>query len=295
MVSQKDLLEKWSSRIKAEKLDETVSTVKKALADYKRFPPVVRVAYYLQGSHHNLTNTQYSSPVDIVIELTSVTGSSKDKKDPFSDRTFTFKSFRENIVEALQNAFGEGSVQDGNNSIHVIASPNRLAVNVLVCFKYKLFIRHGRDEVEKEGVAFYQKRGGKLMINFPKQHHDYESIKEKGSQGNFLANVRVFKNIRNRLVEMGYMDVSRVPSYFLESFICNAPSGMFTKDYASTISNLLTFWDKNSWNNYITIDGFRSLWGEAPQSWNEEDAKYFLHAIRRSAKDPLFWQAATDD
>ncbi|MEQ8532179.1 MAG: hypothetical protein RIB86_10015 [Imperialibacter sp.] len=294
MASQKDLLEKWSSRIKAEKLDETIAVVKNALAGYKRFPKSVRVAYYLHGSHLNGTNTQYNTPVDVAIELTSITGSSKSNEDPFAGKDLTYKSFRENILESMQNAFGEGSVQDGDNVIHIIGSPNRLPVNVLVCFKYKLFIKHGRDEVEKLGVAFYTKKGKELIINFPKQHNAYEAVKESGSQGQFLATVRVFKNIRDRLVQMGHMDENRTPSYFLESFICNAPTGMFTKDYISSIANLLDFWKKNAWRNYITIDGFRSLWGDPPQSWNVEDAKFFLEAIRKVGKDPAFWQSGTD-
>jgi hypothetical protein len=69
---------------------------------------------------------------------------------------------------------------------------------------------------------------------------------------------------------------------------------MFTKDYISSIANLLDFWKKNAWRNYITIDGFRSLWGDSPQSWNVEDAKFFLEAIRKVGKDPAFWQAGTD-
>lgn len=295
MASQKDRLEKWSSRIKAEKVEETVAVVKKALSSFKGFPPQVRVAYYMQGSHYNATNVQYNTPIDVVIELTSVTGSSKVSKDPFEGKEFTFKSFRQNILQSMENAFGEGSVMDGNNAIHIIGSPSRLAVNVLVCFKYKLYQRHGRDEVERVGVAFYPRLEKALVINFPKQHHSYELVKNNGSQGHFLPTVRLFKNIRNRLVEMGHMDVRRAPSYFVESLICNAPSGMFTADHAATVSSLLDFWSKNAWTNYITIDGFRSLWGEAPQSWNMEDAKFFLESIRKVGADPAFWEAASDD
>lgn len=294
MVSQKDLLDKWSRKIKSDKLDETVAAVKNALAAYKKFPPAVKVAYYPHGSHHNLTNVQFSTPVDLIVEVTSVTGSNKDKKDPFEKKMFSYQSFRGDIIRAMQNAFGDSAVSEGNNSIHIAGTPSRQAANVLVCFKYKLFIRHGRDEVEREGVAFYTKDEKRLIINFPKQHHTYEAVKDKGSQGQFLPTVRVFKNIRNRLVTGGYLDGARVPSYFLESFISNAPSGMFTADYANSIATLLDFWKKNAWRNYLAIDGFRSLWGEAPQSWNEQDARYFLDTLRKVGKDATFWQAAEE-
>lgn len=291
MGSQKDLLTKWSTKINAGKLEDTISAVKAAIGSYKKFPPSVKVVLYLHGSHHNSTNTEYGTPVDIIIEITSVVGSNKQKADPFEEKGFTYQSFRGQVLECLQSAFGEGAVNDGQVSIHLLASVNRLPANVLVCFRYKYFQTHGRDEVEKLGVAFYLKKSSQLIINFPKQHHTYEAVKDKGSQGQFIPMVRVFKHLRKRLIERGEIGAEMVPStYFVESFISNAPSGMFTNDYAATIGNLLDFWQKNDWRNYLTIDGFRNIWGEYPQSWNEEHARRFLNAIKKAGQKADFWQ-----
>lgn len=277
-------MEKWSHRINAERIEDTIGAVKKALANYKSFPPTVKVAFYLHGSHRLGTNIEYNEPVDLIVEITSVAGSSKENANPFHGQRYSYFSFKSDVVQSLENAFGDSAVKEGDRCIHVTGSPNRLPANVLVCFKYKLVIRHGRDETERIGVAFYPRMSKKLVMNFPKQHHTNETVKDKGSQGYFIPTVRVFKNIRKHLIEKGELDASRVPSYFLESFISNAPSGMFTANYVQSIENLMDFWAKNAWRNYLTIDGFRSLWGDYPQYWNVDDAQYFLSVLKKNWK-----------
>lgn len=292
MVAQKDLLEKWSHRINADRIEDTLAVVKKAIGAYKGFPPTVKVAFYLHGSHRHTTNIEYNTPLDVAVEITSVVGSSKDGSNPFHGKRYSYFSFKSDVVQCLENAFGAESVEEGNNTIHLLGSVNRLPVNVLVCFKYKLILRHGRDETERVGIAFYPKMSKKLVVNFPKQHQANEAIKDKGAQGHFISTVRVFKNIRKYLIEKGELDTKRVPAYFLESFISNAPSGMFTQNYVESIDNLLDFWSKNAWRNYLAIDGFRTLWGEYPQNWNIEDARYFLDILRKNWKQQAVPAAA---
>lgn len=295
MLAQKDLLDKWSQRINTDKIEETLGLVKKAMADYRNFPPTVKVAFYLHGSQKHGTNIEYNTPLDVIIEINSVTASSNEGSDPFLNKKYSFDSFKSDVIQSFQQAFGKEAVSEGVSSIHLLGSANRQAVNVLVCFKYKLVIVHGRDETEKMGVAFYHKKSRDLIVNFPKQHLSNETIKDKGAQGNFVPMVRIFKNMQKHLAEKGELDAARVPAYFLESFISNAPSGMFTDNYLESVEALLDFWAKNDWSNYLAIDGFRSLWGDYPQSWNVEDATYFFEVLKKNWRKGEAWQFAAMD
>jgi hypothetical protein len=49
--------------------------------------------------------------------------------------------------------------------------------------------------------------------------------------GNFKSMVRVFKNMRNTMIEKGLLADGVAPSYFIEGMLTNAPNDKFTGDY----------------------------------------------------------------
>jgi hypothetical protein len=65
-----------------------------------------------------------------------------------------------------------------------------------------------------EGVAFYS--GGKRIENFPKQHSENITAKHQATKGNFKPMVRVFKNMRNSMIEKRLLADGVAPSYFIE-------------------------------------------------------------------------------
>ncbi len=79
-----------------------------------------------------------------------------------------------------------------------------------------------------EGVAFYS--GGKRIENFPKQHSENCTAKHKAT-GNFKHMVRIFKNMRNTMIEKKLLADGIAPSYFIEGMLSNVPNEKFNGSY----------------------------------------------------------------
>jgi hypothetical protein len=50
--------------------------------------------------------------------------------------------------------------------------------------------------------------------------------------GNFKHMVRIFKNMRNRMIENGFLAEGIAPSYFIEGMLWNVPKDKFAGTYA---------------------------------------------------------------
>src|SRR5205085_1260386 len=94
--------------------------------------------------------------------------------------------------------------------------------------RYISFDFTGNDNFH-EGVAFYS--GGTRIENFPKQHSENITAKHQATKGNFKPMVRVFKNMRNTMIENKLLADGVAPSYFIEGMLSNVPNDKFTGDY----------------------------------------------------------------
>ena len=78
-------------------------------------------------------------------------------------------------------------------------------------------------------AAFYA--NGQRIENFPKQHSEKCTAKHKATNNNFKRMVRVFKNMRNAMIEKSLLAEGVAPSYFLEGMLYNVPNEKFTGAY----------------------------------------------------------------
>jgi hypothetical protein len=80
-------------------------------------------------------------------------------------------------------------------------------------------------------VAFFS--GGNRIDNFPKHHSANLTSKHQATKNNFKPMVRVFKNMRNSMIEKGLLADGAAPSYFIEGMLWNVPNEKFTGDFGS--------------------------------------------------------------
>ena len=71
-----------------------------------------------------------------------------------------------------------------------------------------------------------------MIENFPKQHSANCTAKHQATNNNFKRMVRVFKNMRNTMIDKGYLAEGVAPSYFLEGMLYNVPNDKFAGDYS---------------------------------------------------------------
>jgi hypothetical protein len=106
----------------------------------------------------------------------------------------------------------------------------RRNADILVCQQLLRYTSYELGNIRfHEGVAFFS--GGNRIDNFPKQHSANLTSKHQATKGNFKPMVRVFKNMRNTMIEKGLLAEGVAPSYFIEGMLWNVPDDKFIGDY----------------------------------------------------------------
>jgi hypothetical protein len=231
-------LETWAQQGKTGQFTDTYKSIRDNLLDDSALYPVKDVEVFLQGSYGNHTNVWADSDADIVLkhngafyhDISEMTPKEQEHfKGVFSKNAeygYTkFKADAEAWITRLYNG-----VQVGRKAVFVPGENNRRNADILVCEQFRPYISYDFGVHNyHEGVAFYS--GGERIENFPKQHSENCTTKHQATNGNFKPMVRVFKNMRNRMIKKGLLSDGVAPSYFIEGMLSNVPNDKFTGDY----------------------------------------------------------------
>ncbi|MDZ5696117.1 hypothetical protein [Chelativorans sp. M5D2P16] len=147
------------------------------------------------------------------------------------------------VLAWLKEKFGAG-VKAGKKANFIPGNGNRRDSDVLVCVANKTFMSYPAtgEPAFVEGVCFWTSDGEKI-VNYPRQHLDNCTAKNGATASRFKPSIRLLKNMRNAMIEQGYINDGLAPSYFLEG--C---SPMFQRS---------TSWRAVSRRSRTTCTGFR--------------------------------------
>lgn len=231
-------LETWSKQGKTGQFTETYNSIRGNLLEASAPYPVKNVDVHLQGSYGNTTNVWADSDVDIVLCHTGafhydISKMSQAEQGAFKaafsgNATYGYTEFKrdaESFVTRLYNG-----VLTGKKALHLPGKDNRRNADLLICQQFRRYYsyqpgKHGCHY----GVAFYV--NGSRITNFPKQHADNCTAKHQATNQNFKRMIRVFKNMRNSMIEKGLLADRVAPSYFIEGMLYNVPNDKFTGSY----------------------------------------------------------------
>jgi hypothetical protein len=231
-------LDTWSQQGKTGQFTDTYNAIRGNLLDASAPYSVKNVDVYLQGSYGNNTNVWADSDVDIVLCHTGayyydISGMSETEQAAFNatssgNTTYGYTEFKrdaESFIKRLYNG-----VVTGKKAVHIPGNNNRRNADVLVCQTFRRYYSY-RNGVHgcHYGVAFYV--NGSRIENFPKQHADNCSAKHQATNQKFKRMVRVFKNMRNSMIDKGLLADKIAPSYFIEGMLYNVPNDKFTGSY----------------------------------------------------------------
>jgi hypothetical protein len=232
-------LETWAQQGKTGQFTDTYKSISGNLLNGGSAPyPVANVEVFLQGSYGNDTNVWADSDVDIVLKHTGafyhdISQLSKEQQaryenDRSSSVSYGYQNFRahaEGYIKKLYNG-----VNVGKKAVFVPGNNSRRNADILVCQQLRRYISYEPGNIKYyEGVAFFS--GDKRIDNFPKQHSARLTEKHQATKNNFKPMVRVFKNMRNSLIEKKSLAEGVAPSYFIEGLLSNVPNDKFAGDY----------------------------------------------------------------
>ena len=284
-------LDTWSHQGSVTQSKNTYATIKRALEDTSANYASRNFEVFLQGSYGNDTNVFAESDVDVVIRydgafFSDVRDLPADQQSAFSvcrqDGTYPYYTFKSHVEAALVKAFGS-SVKPGQKAFKIQADGSRRAADVVAAFEYRRFYQFNSwaDQRSEIGMAFYTS-SNTLIANYPKQHSNNCTTKHQSTGGNFKPLVRIFKNMRSKLVSDGSIGEGVAPSYFIEGLLYNVPDTQFSgTNFGQKVLSILTWlYQTTDRANFVCAnEQYHLLRDNDPVCWPIANAAQFIDAV----------------
>lgn len=250
-------------------------------------------AIYLQGSYKNSTNIRGDSDVDVVVQLRESFGydvstlnanerAAFDRE--YSSATYTLQQFRADVLMTLKSAFA-GRVENGNKAIWVRKRTGFVDADVIACQTHRFFGGTPTGTTvpfHMDGMQFFTQQDQRRIVNWPRHHYDKGVEKNAATDGYYKPTVRILKNLRNFLYDSGALPNTTAPSYFVESLIFNVPNSEFGPSHkGNVLSSLVWLYkehEQGRFHNFVSGNGFLSLFGPMPEQWDISLAYNFVTA-----------------
>lgn len=243
---------------------------------------------FLQGSYKNNTNVYGDSDVDVIIRLNSIFYTDLDQlpdedKDIYntsrSSADYSLEDFKGHVISWLVKNYGD-NVDPGTKAIFINGDGNRRDADVLPCATLRRYYRFKgwNDQRYAEGICFFLPDGTRIE-NFPIQHSENCTAKHQNTKQWFKHTVRIYKNLRNSMINKNMIDSSLAPSYFLEGLLYNVPIEQFGG------SEVVNFYDTLNWlveadrRKFLCAnEKFYLFSSSSPVTWRTEKCATFLKA-----------------
>lgn len=274
-------LETWSHQGSITQSSNTYNSIKNVLEASTTPYAGKNVKVFLQGSYGNDTNIYAESDVDIVIrlddcfqsDLSELTEEEKAAhKAAHSDATYTHVDFKRDVKSVLTTQYGS-AVKPGDKAVTIDASGSRRKADVIAAIQFRRYLkfRSTSDSSYTEGICFFN-AAGEMIANYPKLHSANLTTKHQASSTWLKPMVRVFKNMRSRMVDDGLIKAGIAPSYYIEGLLYNVPNDKLTSSYQDCVVNTLNWYRQEAKKGdlvcaneqyYLLRDGHHTCWPQA--------------------------------
>jgi hypothetical protein len=284
-------LDTWSNQGSKAQSSSTYATVKNALEQAEAAYADRDFDVFLQGSYGNDTNVWAESDVDIIIRYNgaffhNIKELSTDQQTAFNAHypgasSYSYDTFKSHVQTALVAAF-DGDVNPDKKAIKIKQNGSRRSADVVVAFEYRHYFHFNsiRDQKHVVGIVFFT-TGGSRVANYPKQHSDNATAKHQATGNKYKHIVRIFKNMRRKLVDDGVIAKGVAPSYYIEGLLYNAPNSLFVGSYGEIVLKILQWLhqttDRTKW--VCVNERYYLLRDNEPVCWPIANGNAFITAV----------------
>lgn len=281
-------LETWAKQGLTGQFTATYETLRGVLNDSNSPYYPKSFTIFLQGSYKNDTNVYADSDVDVIIRLDEVFYTDLDKlavedtklyETARSDATYSLAKFKADVVAWLTRKYGS-DVKPGTKAIFIKGSGSRRDADVLVCAKLRRYYRFKNwdDQRYVEGICFFMPDGTRID-NFPIHHSDNCTKKHKDTRNWFKHTVRVYKNLRNTMIEKRLFQAGVAPSYFIEGLLYNVPAEKFGGTEQANFKDTMFWLNATDRSKFVCAnEQFYLCHPTSPVTWRAEACAKFLAA-----------------
>ncbi|POR41809.1 nucleotidyltransferase [Methylobacterium sp. V23] len=243
---------------------------------------------FLQGSYKNITNVYGDSDVDVIIRVDSIFYTDlfflneEEKKRYNAQRSagaYTLGEFKASVIAWLTKAYGS-DVKLGKKAVFIKGSGTRRDADVLVCAKlrrYYTFPANGTP-VYVDGICFFLPDGTRIE-NFPEVHSQNCTAKHQKTSQLFKHTVRIFKNLRNTMIEKKIIEDGLAPSYFIEGMLYNVPPDRYGGSEQLNFKDVLKWLLAADRDKFVSANEQFKLLGNGHVTWPAANCARFLNAV----------------
>jgi hypothetical protein len=113
------------------------------------------------------------------------------------------------------------------------------------------------------------------------QHAKAMTNKHQNTNSRFKSTVRIWKNMRNRMIEDGKLKEGVAPSHYLESLLFNVPNDKFVTTRTTTFENCIAWLAASKRDELICASNmFWLLRDNQATSWSLASCQTFLTAAQ---------------
>ena len=282
-------LKSWTnpaSYSEEQKIENTINMIKSAINSSSELNDLT-IEIFVQGSYANNTNVRTNSDVDVCVMLTSTFYANYPDGKYNSDYGFvagsiSYNEYKCRVKRAIVNKFGSDAVTEGNKSLKVKSNSYHVNADVVVAFMLKDYrIINSYDSQDYvEGIRF-EASNGITVTNYPKEHIQNGREKNKQTNHYYKYLTRIFKRIRNAMVEDELINGDKISSFLVECLVWNVPNNIITRypTWEETVKQAIIYL-------YNAIkENKHTEWGEVSErlylfvgrKWSASDAQAFLY------------------
>lgn len=248
------------------------------------------VKIYVQGSYKNNTMTDDFSKLEIVVEFPqNIFGNIlkqpilKTKRILFEDsivkkRIIKFKPIvplnilKKVIMETVLNISKNNGIFNNSKSISIPATKkHKISCEILPCYTL--------NNTENHSVIIYDSLINKYVAAFPVLHCQNLRLKDEKTNGNFLNIVRIFRNIRDIMIENEIINEGFAPSYFIECLLYNIPNSLLTGTLERSMLKTLNYLKNCNLNRFVCAHEQFQMFGNNSDTWTTLKARSFIEVL----------------
>ena len=285
-----DTWRKPASETEEQKISNAISMIKDAINAHDSLKNK-DIEFIVQGSYGNNTNIKLDSDIDVCAMLKDTFYSEyrdgvKDSDYSFVDGTNSFSDYKKLIIEALIKKFGINHITVGNKAIEIKSNTYRVQADVVPALQYRNYKYDTENKVDNfiEGIKFVSSNSDSI-VNYPKIHIENGIKKNTDTARKFKRTVRLYKRIRNKMIEDGLPVPNGITSFLIEGLLWNTPNSTFTSytSWNDILKNSIIFL-----YNKTKEDATCKDWGEVSEhfylihsgrKWNRNDINTFLYQM----------------
>ncbi|WP_028349817.1 nucleotidyltransferase domain-containing protein [Bradyrhizobium murdochi] len=295
MAIPENQLETWTHIGAAAQSAATYQSIKGVIESSNAPYASRRIDSFLQGSYGNDTNVYGAdSDVDIVLRTKAffhynLDSLSEGEKTAFrtvhpTDSKYQLANFRDDAIKWLYDQYKTDLDTSGKKALRLKATDNRRSSDILLVAPHRKYTRYYSEQDKQcvDGVMFIT-TDGTSIINYPKQHSENMTWKHQNTEERLKPTVRIFKNMRNRLIRDGKLKSGSAPSYFIEGMLYNVPANQFVRSRQATVENCWGWINNcNSHADLTCANGIHPLVRDNTHtSWSVQGYIDFLEGVRR--------------